>query len=785
MASRFTLNSTVVDDPKGWDTAIISAVRSSIARGLFTEFVIDLEFTGNGSELIYNEIKSNLCGEVDILIETDDCDDGVFITEFKGVIPLTQVTEIRRADNTQSCSLKAKLVDKGFTARIVNNKDLTAVVTSDISKNGVALTPTTVTLIDFFDPTTGNYDFLNVRCFKIFNALTFVIKYITDDEVTFISDLLDTGDYENKILTTGSAIRDKNGFPGSAGISEDVDVSFFQIVEEVNKVRNVSWGINTDSNGDPVFRLEPVEFFFNDEASFAIGNVAGISTSSNTKELYSSIDVGSEEFILQKTGSLSYPDSLLKGFRKENYTLKGTCNESTVLNLVSKFVIDSNQIENVLRFNDEETDENIFLVDTDGTLAIQTDPFNLGTFAYNEIFTNFNKINNWAKSLHNDVTKSLGPQVNNFDADLTADISSFFTNPTTPAVILVDPVIYDNQINDPGGNYNPVNGRYVIPVASDGLYGFKTSNTFFINGNLGSEEVTNGSFASSSDWVQGAGWNIAAGVAQFSRTFRQTDIGNLTQTFSTALSGGGNYNLTFDLGELVPSTFNGQCDVSVNNTLLASFTTLGTKTIQLAAAELGDIFNVIFSATKTENLLTTITRFTIDNVSIKGAPTVEITNRIQRMDSAAAVVIESFEKVDTITLGINPLVSITQLIDHSSGTFTAFGGEVIRASVVLRLKAGNNTTITIKANSTYESVLTNDAGGDLFAATGEFFFPLIHEVKETDITLTQWREMIDNPELSIVFNNGNQTITNFRDKLTYNRATGKLSFKLLSKTLID
>ncbi len=60
-------------------------------------------------------------------------------------------------------------------------------------------------------------------------------------------------------------------------------------------------------------------------------------------------------------------------------------------------------------------------------------------------------------------------------------------------------------------------------------------------GPLGSEEITNGSFAADSDWAKGAGWTIASDVAHSDGT--QLGDADLTQT--VALTNGVAYTVTF------------------------------------------------------------------------------------------------------------------------------------------------------------------------------------------------------------------------------------------------
>lgn len=115
--------------------------------------------------------------------------------------------------------------------------------------------------------------------------------------------------------------------------------------------------------------------------------------------------------------------------------------------------------------------------------------------------------------------------------------------------------------------------------------------------------ITNGAFATDTNWTKGAGWTIAAGVAT-----QTNGAGVLTQNFGdlvATLISGNNYVLSFDV-----TAGDGGGDIIITvgaQSLSSSTTSVGTKTKPFTAtAAQGTVnFSCIDAVT-----------FSIDNVSI-------------------------------------------------------------------------------------------------------------------------------------------------------------------------
>jgi hypothetical protein len=564
VSTRITLDTTILSDtPRGWDKAVIKSKRDKVINGLFTEYTTDLEFWGDGFDYIDAVIDDGYCNIIDVLIESDDCEAGVFSVDFAGVIPIPQISEI----DVDEKILKAKIVDEGFNARINNNKKLKAIVDTGVTKNKFDMVPVTPVDIDFYDPTEdfSDYSYPDRNCYRAYDCFRFIIEHITDGEIGFVSDLFDVGgECYNLFLITGFELRQ------GSGNGEAPDISFEELFNEISKKKNLAFGIEPDGSAGFNVRVEEDEYFRSNTEAFTLLNVRGIKMGFNLEKMYSSVALGGQIYDLAT--SLSYPPVRLRGFREETFNVLGVCNIENELNLISEWVVDSNTIEDVLTNGEEAHDDKLFLVETDGVRAIKNDVFNqvrsigqttadaanklidgganfIGDgvtagdkainettgvaaevtavdgagqlsldadiftanpedyrvlappFTYNDGLTNYSSIINWLGALPNSIVKFFGSGDDNFRAHITANtVYAAFPANTNP-IIFNDDFTFPNF--DTNNNYNVANGQYVIPA--DGLYAFRSVLLFRVRGVLGADLVTNGDFTSGVGWIGATG----------------------------------------------------------------------------------------------------------------------------------------------------------------------------------------------------------------------------------------------------------------------------------------
>ena len=364
MGLRVKLDGNILlNTPKGWEDASIKTKMDRTVKGLFVNYTTDLDFWGDGFDYLDAKLEDTYCQIVEIVIESNECT-GEWEEEYVGVIQLTQITEY----NVNERIIQTKLFDNSYDAQISNNKSLKAYVNVGISKNAEIIDSVSSHEIEFFDPTAIFPTYLpDVRNgYRVYDCFRFIIDYMSDGTVDFRSDIF-SGDYYDWMLFNGKEVR------LGSGDGFQLEVSFKEIFQELNKKTNLSFAIEPTESGyaNPYrLRLEPTDYFEQDNALVTLDNIPEVLMSFNKQELYSNVDIGSKSFE-DDVFSTSYPPLNFKAFKEENYTIAGNCNIDKTLDLVSKYIIDTNIIEDAVVNNEDRYDKKTFLIVTDGTKAVK------------------------------------------------------------------------------------------------------------------------------------------------------------------------------------------------------------------------------------------------------------------------------------------------------------------------------------------------------------------------------------------------------------------------------
>ena len=841
MSIEISLNGVLLaDTPRGWDNAVIRSKKDKRINGLFTEYTTDLEFWGDGFTIINDIIDVGYCDIIDILIQSDDCEAGIFITEFEGVVPITQIKL-----DVDEAIYKGKLLDQGYQARISNNKKIKAIVDTGKSKNGFDITPVTFVDIDFYDPTDdfNTYSFPNRNCYRVFDCFKFIIAHITDGTVGFESEFFGIGgECENLFILTGFELRQ------GSGNGEAPDVSFETMFVEISKKKNLGFAIVPSGSGGFNVKVEKDIFFRNETASKTFRNVRGIEMKFNLDKMYSNVRLGSQQYDLAT--SLSYPPVRLRGFREENFTIQGECNIENELSLVSEWIVDSNTIEDVLTNGESEHDDIIFLVETDGVRALKFDAFNIvrtsgintsvvvntltdagaafgvsgvlagdkvtnqttgavaevtvvaptvltldtdiftatpedyiviaPPFTYNDGLTNFASIINWLGNIPNSIVKFFGTGDDNFLASITTD------TPYTVFPASTDPIIYDDDFTlpnfDTNGNYDPVTGRYEIPA--DGLYSLKATHLMNFLGELGPDIILNGDFSATTDWVINSNidWIINTALGQaIINSGRSTPTQVMFQSLFPILPANSKHILTFD----IPTYFFGTLQVATsvngsNRTIHGEFTSTGSKQVNMNIVGLHN--RLEFIGVKDD--ISGAVNIHIDNVVLKAVPKFTVTTTITRFN-ANIQALDTFNLITGVSLDFD-LVTQNITIEHFTSAFSAFEDDIMRASISIVDDVGAGTDVNLLLDSSFETTLVEDGGGELVGVDVDDFDAYIYDF-EKPLTISEFRNIVDNPEEAIVFNRGenpDEDIIGWREDISFDKYKGTGKFTLVSKQKI-
>lgn len=839
MGLRVTLDTTLLQNlPQGWDGAKYKSKRDADIKGLFTIYVTDLVFWGDGFDYIDTIMEDNYCQTIEVTIESDDCEAGVWKTEFNGIIKLTEITKVELDERT--CT--TKIFDESFGARINNNKSLKAYVDVGTSKNGEDITATIPEDISVFDPTAnyGTYIGTPRKMFRAWNCFYFIIQYMTDGEVDFHSDVLDVGgEYYNTWITNGSELRQGNGD------GDQLEVSFKDLFAELDKKYDLSFAVEPNPTGytNPFrVRIEPTTYFEQDEGVIQLSNIKGMKMDFNKEALYSDVDIGSDNFDDDVT--FSYPPLNFKTFREENYTILGQCNVDKTLDLVSKWIIDTNVIEDIVaNSQDKYDDKNIIITTDNDNKALKSKPYGEPISIGSDTSGTTNKLTDSAAnftgdgvqigyvaenldtgektnitaidsatvlSLSDDIFSSGdsyvvkdGPfaynePLNNYNvisrylgglansvvkylsksstAPFWAGITSSVIDTVFPATL--SPVEYDDDSTlpffDSGANYDTGNFYYDVPAS--GLYGFMARAIIKLNGQLSTtNSVANGDFSTTTDWSYNYG-SIAVGKFSYSLSYQNAHIAYLRQSPVSA-----NYAYVFSFECVITSgaiTVFGQ-----------TFTTSGTKYINLdfRTSTPQQLSFGFVAGSISGNAIGSI-----DNVTLFSSPQFQIEQTIQRRSSSNSL-LQSF--TTNYTKVFAPTQFQDQDIYDAQNTFPIFKNERVYVKLVITSLNGSNlaselvpSTFTGPLSETvytsFKTISVDDGGGDILPVEPSTFPIYKYEFKKA-LTFEEWNTLKNDPKSAVLFaKDSSNFLFGWRNSIEYDRTTGETEFVLRSKKKI-
>lgn len=183
---RFTLDSIHVlnDMPIGWDESEITIKRDKEIKGLFISYITDLKFYGDG----YDYLKGQRdfwghCKEIDILIEYKCEEDENFETLFEGIIRLRDIEW-----DEDKCFASCDIQDNNLSALLLDRSEIPVNLYTTLSLSGEVLTQKGQNVV-FLDPNDGVSQIGSAPiCWTIFNSFKHILEYISDNQITFVSD---------------------------------------------------------------------------------------------------------------------------------------------------------------------------------------------------------------------------------------------------------------------------------------------------------------------------------------------------------------------------------------------------------------------------------------------------------------------------------------------------------------------------------------------------------------------------------------------------------------------
>ena len=352
---KFTLDYIEVDPALNWQD-INFTIKTDKQYNLFLQYQeYTLEFNGSGFAYLYDKINNDSFCE-SIPCEIFSTCDKIDYLIFSGNILLTDC-EV----NERTCTVKCKVVDKSFFAKINNNKSIKTALDSGKTKNGEVLT-------DCNQYTVSVYSVLNnalkydVECARVWDAFRYMVEFMSDNTIEFKSDAFAYyGQYGGVALTTGYRMR-----KGTVSALEGrwTQFSFLELYEEVNKRIPLVLMVEDPYGkyGKPIIRIEPADYRFGTSEIFNAVAIDEIITTFDTDKLYAKVKFGSP---VDYNSIYKFPEAItFYGFRDEEFHLLGTCNLDLTLDLTANWIVSSNLIEKMVQNLDQSYDSDIVMLST-------------------------------------------------------------------------------------------------------------------------------------------------------------------------------------------------------------------------------------------------------------------------------------------------------------------------------------------------------------------------------------------------------------------------------------
>lgn len=505
---RFYLdNILLTETPEGWDRMRPTLRLDKELKGLLPILEGSLTFFDDG----YRYIKNVLATTGRTTTIKFECrqfdDDGSFKTISTGVIFLK---DVEFTESIDGFFCKTEVKDDSFFARIQNNRQLNSLCYVGASKNGVAIDPAPYYKIQYFNPTNGSNIGIpagagserNNTAFKVYDVLKFYIDFMTDGKVDFVSDAFsDDGIFGGYLITTGFFI----SYATTAGVGQETfednwpELTFTEIFKELDIEFNLSFQCGYNG-ARPYIRIEDNEYLYPNDVRATYNNLPEIKRKIASERFFSKVTVGAEETQNDAstiaTFGLSFPSGVRYNYTSiEEYYLRGEDNNDRALDLVNSWIVDSNNIEDLLINGGPSGSaptsfySKIALIKCTFSSGVvwNADKSNWLTGAttpvfYNEPLINANKMRRWSSSIHNSIIAQLQTIDNSFSAHSPTQVDAT-NNGSTATIRDLNPVDASIEDSDPSANYNPVSYSYTLPT--DGSYVFNSVSNYRVFDNFG------------------------------------------------------------------------------------------------------------------------------------------------------------------------------------------------------------------------------------------------------------------------------------------------------------
>jgi len=386
----------LVDKPIGLDDLEFSVLRDdgfssgdSILRYRVTS---ELTFWGCGYAELCKIKKEGLCENVEVIIYENSCETESIV--FTGTIPISWV-KFNHTVKTANSQIR----DNAFSAFVKDFIKTEVNLWSAKTKNCLPITGIDKN-IDFSKIHNSAGSAKEVLCFDVIAVLNYIIKYITDNKMSVVSNYYSTPTsvFGSNLyaITTGFNLRNVS----SQGDIEAIypTLSFEKVFKELRKKHRVFM----DVVGDTIYIEREPEMFDNTNVLTIDKIPHGLIESVDSTRLFNGFKIGSSNTKPQDNAHTYYQASKLDMWATYNISSCGDCtatndSETANIDIVSDFIIDSNMIHEQLNTSDTGNDKSVYLVnyfEENGVTEAMREYIG-GEWVYNTAITNQKVIDNW------------------------------------------------------------------------------------------------------------------------------------------------------------------------------------------------------------------------------------------------------------------------------------------------------------------------------------------------------------------------------------------------------
>lgn len=188
MAFRFYFDN-ILQSPEdlNWQDTKLGLKRFTDFNALFFEYMTSLEFTGAAYDYILTqEQNSGDCDKIELRVDYA-CNDvnPLYETLFEGIIHLSEVDI-----DEYNCKASCEAEDNTLSALLVALKDKKVNLLSTLSRGGTTIALCPITTASMVNPL-NNAQFSTRNMYKVIDVIRFLMRYISDNTMSVISDFFD------------------------------------------------------------------------------------------------------------------------------------------------------------------------------------------------------------------------------------------------------------------------------------------------------------------------------------------------------------------------------------------------------------------------------------------------------------------------------------------------------------------------------------------------------------------------------------------------------------------